>query len=92
MSSKLITTVLAVIIVGPFTYMASVDALSIKQHLAQQNQHIQSLNTEYKNLNTELAKTQETKIQTQAEVQQLDQQTQDAASERAKLEAELVAN
>lgn len=92
MSSKIITTVIALAIVGPFTYVATADAVSIKQHVREQDTHIQKLNIEYEHLDKELDKTQETKQQTQQEVQQLEQQTQDAASERQKLEAELGAN
>lgn len=92
MSSKVITTVIVALVVGPFAYTGYTDAVNIKQNLQKQNEHIQTLSTEYKKLDTELGKTKETKQKTQAEVDQLEQQTQSAASERQKLEAELGAN
>lgn len=92
MSSKLLTTVLAVIIVGPFTYMSTADAVSIKHHLQSQHEHIQTLKTEYTKLDTQLGKTQETKKQTQAQIDQLEHQAQSFATERQKLESELGAN
>jgi septal ring factor EnvC (AmiA/AmiB activator) len=92
MSSKIITTVMVLAIVGPFAYIATADAVSIKHNLQEQNNHIQSLNTEYKKLDTELTKTQVAKQQTAQEVQQLEQQTIDATKERQQLEAQLGAN
>ena len=92
MSSKILTTVLALAVVGPFTYLATADALSIKQNLQKQHEHIQSLNSEYGKLDTELVKTKDAKKQTQVQVDQLEQQTKDAVSERQKLEADLGAN
>lgn len=92
MSNKLLITVLTVVIVGPFTYMATSDALSIKQHLQAQHQHIQQLSTESAKLDTQINKAVETKKQSQAEVAQYEQQTQASLSERQKLEAELGAN
>lgn len=81
-----------VVLVGPFGYMATQDAVSIKQNLQMQSTHIQELTTQSAQLDKQLDKTQETKEQTKQQVQQLDQQTQDAISERQKLEAELGAN
>lgn len=92
MSSKIITTVLAAAIVGPFAFFAVQDAVSIKQHLQEQSVHIEKLNTEYKQLDKELNKTVEVKEQTVTEVQKLEQEANDTAAERAKLEAELGAN
>jgi DNA repair exonuclease SbcCD ATPase subunit len=68
------------------------DAVSIKQHLTEQHEHIQKLRTESAKLDAKLTKTQETKVASQKEVDQLEQQTKDAQAERAKLEAELGAN
>lgn len=92
MSSKVITTVLAVVLVGPFAYLATQDAVSITQNLQKQSAHIQELKVQSAELDKQLDKTQDTKEQTKQQVQQLDQQTQDAINERQKLEAELGAN
>ena len=92
MSSKIITTVLTVIIIGPFTYLATTDAVSIKQNLQEQTIHIEKLNTEYKELNTELDKIVEVKNNTAIEVEQLETETQNAILERQRLEAELGAD
>lgn len=92
MSSKIITTVMVAIIVGPFAYIATADAVSIKQNLQEQTAHIEKLNTEYVELDTQLNKTTEVKEQVVQEVQQLETETNDAISERLKLEAELGAN
>lgn len=92
MSSKLFTTVLLVVTIGPFIHLATADAVSIKHNLQKQNTHIQQLSVESAKLDKELGKTTETKEQTKQQVQQLDQQTQDAINERQRLEAELGAN
>lgn len=92
MSSKLITTVIGTLLVGSFTYVGYNDAVSIKQHLQAQTNKISTLHTESAKLDTELTKTAQTKEQSQQEITQLEQQTQDASAERTKLEAELGAN
>ena len=92
MSSKIITTVIVAVIVGPFAYMTTADAVSIKQNLQEQNVRIEKLNTEYEQLDTRLDKTAEVKEKTAQEVQRLETETQDAIAERLKLEAELGAN
>lgn len=92
MRSKIITTVMGILLVGPFTTLGYHDAVSIQQHLHEQHQQIQSLSVEAVKLDTELSKTQAVKIQSQQEVTNLEQQTQAAIQERQKLEAELGAN
>jgi len=92
MSSKIITTVIVVMIVGPFGYIATADAVSITQNLQEQTVHIQQLNTEYVQLDRELEKTEEVKKQVVAEVQRLETEAQSAIAERKKLETELGAN
>jgi cell division protein FtsB len=92
MSSKIITTVLTIVIVAPFAYIAVADAVSIKQNLQKQSEHIQNLSTEYTELDSELDKTQAVKEKAAQEIQQLEQQMIDATNERQRLEAELGAN
>lgn len=92
MRSKIITTVMVILIVGPFAYTGYTDALSIKHHLAQQHEHIQKLKTESVQLDKQLSKTKATKTQSEAQIQQLEQQTQDATNQRQQLEAQLGAN
>lgn len=92
MSSKIITTVVGVLLLAPFAYLGYHDAVSIEQHLHEQHQQIRHLTVESAKLDTELTKTQAVKIQSQTEVNQLDKQTKDAILERQKLEAELGAN
>jgi len=92
MSSKIITTVIIAAIVGPFSYIATVDAVSIKQNLQEQTIHIEKLNTEYVKLDQEFNKTVEIKENTIQEVKQLEQEIINAAKESKKLEAELEAN
>ena len=57
-----------------------------------QTQQISTLHVEAEKLDTELTKTAQTKEQSQQEITKLEQQTKDAVTERAKLEAELGAN
>lgn len=90
MRSIIIT--LAVIIVGSFTTISSADAINVKHHLDKQTEYVQNLNVESRKLNRLLVQTQQTKQKTQVDVQQLEQQTQTAASERQTLEAQLGAN
>lgn len=92
MRSKIITTVVVASIVGPFAYVATVDAVSIKQTKKQQTEHIQQLSTESEKLDQEIVKTQKVKEQAIQEVTQLEQEKIDAEKERQKLEAELGAN
>lgn len=92
MSSKIITTVIGILLLVPFGYLGYHDAVNIKHHLQAQHTQIKSLTKESAKLDTELSKTKVTKQQNQQEVTQLEQQTQAAISERQKLEAELGAN
>lgn len=92
MSSKIITTVLVVAVVGPFAYIAAQDAVSIKQHLQEQTTHIEKLNTKYEQLDAQLDETVDYKNRTAQEVQRLETETKNAILERQKLEAELGAN
>jgi peptidoglycan hydrolase CwlO-like protein len=92
MSSKLFTTVFALVTIVPFAYVTSQHAVSVTQDLQRQNQHIQQLTVESEELDKQLEITQEIKQQAEQEVQALDQQAQDAINERKKLEAELGAN
>lgn len=92
MSSKLFTTVLALVTVVPFGYLATQDAVKVTDTLQKQNTQIVELKTESEQLDKKLETTQVVKEQTKQEVQQLDQQTLDTISERQRLEAELGAN
>ena len=92
MSSKIITTVLVIAIIGPFIYLAATDAVRIRQNLQEQSIRIEKLNTEYKELDTQLDTTVKIKEDVVREVQQLETETQNAIIERQKLEAELGAN
>lgn len=92
MSSKIITTVIVVCIIVPFVFVATADAVSIKQNLQKQTQQIEQLTTEFVQLDTKLEETVEAKEQATQEVQKLETETQDAINERLKLEAELGAN
>lgn len=92
MSSKLFTTVLALVTVVPFGWYATQDAVKVTDTLQKQNTQIVELKTTSEQLDKKLQNTQEVKEQTKQEVQQLDQQTAETVSERQKLEAELGAN
>jgi peptidoglycan hydrolase CwlO-like protein len=92
MSSKIFTTVIGITLVGSFATLGYHDAAKIKHHLQAQTQQISQLHTESAKLDTKLAETKATKEKSQQEVNQLEKQTQDAAAERAKLEAELRGN
>jgi cell division protein FtsB len=92
MSSKLLTTVLALVTIVPFGYITTQNAMEVTDTLHKQNTQIVELKTESEQLDKKLETTQVVKEQTKQEVQQLDQQTQDAISERQKLEAELGVN
>ena len=92
MSSKLFTTVLALVTVVPFAYFATQDAVRVTDTLRKQTTHIQQLSVESQQLDQKLDKTVETKEQVKQEVQQVDKAAQDAINERKKLEAELGAN
>lgn len=89
MSTKLFTTVLALVTIVPFATIAAKDAVKVTDTLQKQNTQIVELKTESEKLDKKLEETQVVKEQTNQEVQQLDQAAVDAASERAKLEAEL---
>lgn len=92
MSSKIITTVIALAVVGPFAYFATDNAVTIKQNLNKQRVQIQELNTEYVKLGKEIDKTVEVKQVAEQEVQKIEQETESVLTERQKLEAELGAN
>jgi cell division protein FtsB len=92
MSTKLFNTVLALVTVVPFGYIASQDAVRVTDTLQKQNTQIVELKTASEQLDKKLETTQEVKQQTEQEVQQLDKQTLDTVSERQRLEAELGAN
>lgn len=92
MRSKIITTVVGILLLGPFMTLGYTDAVSIKQHLQEKHSHIQQLKTESAKLDTQLAKTKETKAAAEAQVTQYQQQASDAAAQSAKLEAELAGN
>lgn len=92
MSSKLLTTVLALVTVVPFGYIATQNAVKVTDTLHKQTTHIVELKTVSAELDKKLETTQVVKEQTKQEVEQLDQQTIDTISERQRLEAELGAN
>lgn len=92
MRRKIITTVVAVAIIGPFAWVATVDAVSIKHTKNQQSQHIQQLSIESEKLDTQIQKTEEVKTQIVEEISQSEQEKNNAVKERKKLEAELGAN
>lgn len=92
MSTKLFTLVLAAVTIVPFGYVAAQDAVKVTDTLQKQNTQIVELKTTSDKLDKKLEETQVVKEQTKQEVQQLDQQAADIASERQKLEAELGAN
>lgn len=92
MSSKIITTVLIVMIIGPFIYLTITDAVSIKQNLQEQTVHIEKLNTEYQQINAQIDETVKAKEAAVLEIEKLETETQNAILERQKLEAELGAN
>lgn len=92
MSSKLFTTVLGIVVLTPFVYIATTHAVSVTHDLQTQTNTIQQLTTESVQLDKKLEKTQETKEITKQEVVQTEQQVNDILSERQRLEAELGAN
>lgn len=92
MSSKLFTTVFALVTIVPFALVTSQHAVSVTQDLQKQNHHIEQLIVESEKLDQELERTQEIKQKAEQEVQELDRQAQAAIEERKKLEAELGAN
>lgn len=89
MRSKIITTVVGLTLLTPFSVLGLNDAVSIKRHLQVQHEQAQTLHVEAKKLDTKLAETKQAKQQSQQEVKNLEQQTKDAISERQKLEAQL---
>lgn len=91
MSSKLFTTVLMLVTVVPFGYMATQNAVKVTDTLHRQTSTIQQLNVESEELDKELETKQEVKEQTKQEVVQTEQQVSDVVSERQKLEAEAAA-
>lgn len=92
MRSKLFSTVLALVIVGPFAYFVAVEAIHIKQHLQEQHSRIKSLTAQSLKLDKTLVETKVVKDQTVQEVQQLQQQADNAVVERKNLETELGTN
>lgn len=91
MRSKTIITVLGVLILSTFAYLAYKDAVSIWQDLHKQQQQIEELNTQYEELDVELDRTKETKQQNEQELQKLEEEKQELERERQRLERELQA-
>lgn len=92
MSSRLFTTVLALVTVVPFGYFATQDAVRVTDTLQKQNDTIQQLSVESAKLEKDLEVKQGVKEQTKQEVVHTAQQVNDVVSERQKLEAELGEN
>lgn len=92
MSSKLFTTVLALVTIVPFGYYAAQDAVRVTDTLREQTNTIQQLTVESKKIEKDLEVKQEAKEQTEQEVVEVEQKVNDMVSEREKLEAELRAN
>lgn len=92
MSSKIITTVIIAMIVGPFAYIVADNAVSIRQNLQEQTVYITQLSDKYKQLDSKLDETVNTKTEVESAIKQLEIETQNAISERQRLEAELGAN
>jgi len=91
MSSKLFTTVLAMITIVPFSLLAGQDAVRVTDTLHTQTSTIQKLNAESEQLEKKLETKQAVKEQTKQEVVKTEQQVNDVVSERQKLEAEAAA-
>lgn len=91
MSSKLFTTVLAMITIVPFGLLAAQDAVKVTDTLHKQTSTIQKLNAESEQLEKQLETKQEVKEQTKQEVVETEQKVNDTVSERQKLEAEAAA-
>lgn len=89
MSSKLFTTVLALVTIVPFGYYAAQDAVRVTDTLREQTNTIQQLTVESKKIEKDLEVKQEAKEQTEQEVVEVEQKVNDMVSERQKLEAEL---
>lgn len=92
MSSKIITTVIIAVIVGPFAYIVANSAVSIKQNLQEQTVYITQLSDQYEQLGSKLDETVSTKSEVESAIEQLETETQNAIAERQRLEAELGAN
>ena len=92
MSSKLFTTVLALVTVVPFGLYATQDAVKVTDTLHRQTSTIQQLTVESEKIEKDLEVKQEVKQQTEQEVVKAEKQINDMVSEREKLEAELRAN
>ena len=92
MSSKLFTTVLALVTIVPFGYYAAQDAVRVTDTLREQTNTIQQLTVESKKIEKDLEVKQEAKEQTEQEVVEVEQKVNDMVSERQKLEAELRGN
>ena len=91
MSSKLFTTVLAMITIVPFSLMVGQDAVKVTDTLHTQTSTIQKLNAESEQLEKKLETKKEVKQQVEQEVVKTEQQVNDIVSERQKLEAEAAA-
>ena len=92
MSSKLFTTVLALVTIVPFGYYAAQDAVRVTDTLREQTNTIQQLAVESKKIEKDLEVKQGAKEQTEQEVVEVEQKVNDMVSEREKLEAELRVN
>jgi cell division protein FtsB len=86
---KLLTTVLVILVVGPFTWFAILEAVQIKQQLQKQHQQMKLLKTESVKLDKKLDETKAVKDRTAQDVQLLQRQANEALIERKQLETEL---
>ena len=92
MSSKLFTTVVAMLTIVPFGLLAATDAVRVNDTLQKQTSTIQQLTVESEKIEKDLETKQEVKQKTEQEVVEAEKQINDMVSERKKLEAELEAN
>lgn len=91
MSSKRITIVVGIIIIGIFGYIGYSDAVRTWNDLQEQEIQIEQLNTQYEELDIKLDETIETNEKTQEELEQLEKEKQELEEERQRLEQELQA-
>lgn len=91
MSSKRVTIVLGLLVIGIFGFIAYRDAVGTWQNLQEQERQLQNLNVEHQELNKQLDSTIESKEQSQEEIQKLEQEKQNLEQERQRLEKELQA-
>lgn len=91
MSSKRITIVLGVLVIGFFGSLAYMDAVRTWQNLQEQATQIEELKTQSNELDEQLEKTIETQEQSQEELDKLEQEKKELEEEQKRLEAELQA-